>query len=208
MGALIPNGDDADVIDKLNAAFSDKGLAKIRKHMKDNHDDMFAATRHLHRISYRLKVWPKSGDRAKGRWFVFLRDLLGPPSRTILNTIRDAVNDWDPATGQIYCVGIRFWARFDPRIAPPDYGVEISPKNPDQNGQYWMTITLLCDHEIDAAEPGDPSTPNPDGGETGPPQPVITAVPASRKRSGKPAAKSSGKKASKKSAKKASKKKK
>jgi hypothetical protein len=118
------------------------------------------------------------------------------------------VNDWDPATGQIYCVGIRFWARFDPGIAPPDYGVEIPPKKPDHSGQYWRTITLLCDHEIDAAEPGDSSTPDQDDGEAGPVQPVITALSPSRRRAGKPLAKSSGKKASKKSAKKASKKKK
>ena len=71
------------------------------------------------------------------------------------------------------CVGVHFWARFNTKPHPPDYEVEISPKHPDANGKFWMTITLLCDHEIDAGIPGDPSDPPADGGEHGPVHPRL-----------------------------------
>src|SRR4051794_33038554 len=102
MGGLIPNGNDAEVIDKLNATFQGAKLAKLRKHIQDNADDVFASSRHLHRISHRLKIFPTSGPRPKGRWYVFLRDLLGDANRTkILQALKDSVGD-DPK-----CVGIR-----------------------------------------------------------------------------------------------------
>jgi hypothetical protein len=193
MGALIPNGNDAEVINELNTAFSGSQLAKMRRHINNKHDDMFGNGRHLHRISYRLKVWPTSGNRAKGRWFIFLRDLVGAATRQkILKGIRDAVNDTS-------CAGIRFWARLD-QGAPSDYDVDIVSEPADATGQHWVTITLLCDHEIDPTLPGDPSTPPPDNGEVSPPQPLVakTTRGAPKKKSSKKSKKKSGKKAGKK----------
>lgn len=195
MGALIPNGNDTEVINGLNSAFSGPLLAKMRKHIHDKHDDMFGSGRSLHRISYRLKVWPTSGNRAKGRWFVFLRDLVSTATKQkILKGLRDAVNDTS-------CAGVRFWARLDSG-APSDYEVEIVSEPPDSTGQHWVTMTLLCDHEIDPSLSGDPSTPLPDNGEVAPPQPLAprttTRSAPKKKKSSKKAGKKSGKKAGKK----------
>jgi hypothetical protein len=174
MGGLIPNGNDAEVIDQLNSRFQGAKLTKLRKHINDNADNFFASTRHLHRISHRLKIFPTSGTRPKGRWYVFLRDLLGDANRLkILQALRDNV-------GTDKCVGIRFWARFNTAAKPPDYDVEVVQDAPDANGNFWVTITLLCDHEIDPSVPGDPSTPSPDSGEHGPVHPNLT--PAKRMR--------------------------
>jgi hypothetical protein len=166
MGALIPNGNDAEVIDELNKTFSGRKLKKLRKHIHDNRDDMFAEARHLHRISHRLKIHPTSGPKAKGRWYVFLRDLVGAANqKKILKAIRDAVND--PT-----CAHIKFWARLDPGV-PNGYDVEVVPGPPDT-----VTITLLCDHEIDPSVPGDPSKPPADTGEAGPEQPDLDSAAA------------------------------
>ena len=168
MGGLIPNGNDAEVIDQLNARFRGAKLTKLRKHIHDNADDFFASSRRLHRISHRLKIFPTSGTRPKGRWYVFLRDLLGDANRLkILEALRDNV-------GNDKCVGIRFWAQFNTATSPPDYDVEVVQDTPDANGNFWVTITLLCDHEIDPSLPGDPSTPRPDSGEQGPVHPNLT----------------------------------
>jgi hypothetical protein len=167
MGALIPNGNDAEVIDRLNTVFTGRKLKKLRKHIQDNGDDVFGSGRKLHRISHRLKIFPTSGDRPKGRWYVFLRDLIGDPNRVqILQAIKDAVNDPN-------CVGIHFWARFGDGIPAPGYKADITPKHPDAQGQYWITITLLCDHEVDPQLPGDSSKPPADAGEVGPEQPDV-----------------------------------
>jgi hypothetical protein len=195
MGALIPNGNDAEVISELNSAFTGASLAKLRRHVQNKHDDMFGNGRALHRISYRLKVWPTSGNRAKGRWFVFLRDLVGAATKQkIREGIRDAVNDQT-------CVGIRFWARLDPG-APSDYDVEVVPEPADATGQHWVTITLLCDHEIDPSLPGDPSTPPADPGEVGPPQPLALKTRRAPKKAPKKKASKKSSKAGKKTAKK------
>jgi hypothetical protein len=197
MGGLIPSGNDAEVIDKLNTTFQGAKLAKLRKHIRDNADDFFASNRQLHRISHRLKIFPTSGQRPKGRWYVFLRDLIGDANRIqILQALRDSVGDPD-------CVGIHFWARFNTRPSPPDYEVEISPKHPDANGKFWMTITLLCDHEIDAGIQGDPSDPPADGDEHGPVHPNLRPTKAkSAKKYVKKAVKKAPKKAVRKGAKK------
>ena len=159
MGALIPSGNDAEIIDKLNDRFQGNKLKNLRKHIKDAFDDFFASDRQLHRISYRLKIFPSTGDKPKGRWYVFLRDLIGDTNRIrILAALKDALDDDK-------CVGIHFWARFNPAPNPPDYDVDIAPKHPDGNGEYWVTITLLCDHEIDPRISGDPSVPPADFGE-------------------------------------------
>jgi hypothetical protein len=192
MGSLIPNGNDAEVIDKLNARFQGNKLKSLRKHINDNTDDFFASGRKLHRISHRLKIFPSSGNRPKGRWYVFLRDIIGDTNRIkILNAMKDALDDDK-------CVGIHFWARFNPKPSPPDYEVDVSPKHPDANGEYWITITLLCDHEIDPNIPGDASDPPADAGEKGPVHPSLHA----RRKSPKNAVKKSAKKAGKKTAKK------
>jgi hypothetical protein len=165
MGSLIPNGNDAEVINKLNDRFQGNKLINLRRHIKGKSDDFFASDRHLHRISYRLNIFPSTGNRPKGRWYLFLRDLIGDTNRTkILAALKGALDDEK-------CVGVHFWARFNPKTNPPDYDVDISPKHPDANGEYWITITLLCDHEIDAGISGDPSVPPADNGEKSPVQP-------------------------------------
>jgi hypothetical protein len=199
MGALIPNTNDAEVISQLNSAFSGALLARMRRHIRNQHDDMFGSDRKLHRISYRLKAWPTSGSRARGRWYLFLRDLVSTATKQkILKGLRDAVNDTS-------CAGVRFWARMDPG-APSDYDVDIVPEPADATGQHWVTITLLCDHEIDPTLPGDPSTPPPDPGEVAPPQPLVSK-PRKRSPPKKKKSKKSSKKAGKKSGKKSGKKK-
>jgi hypothetical protein len=201
MGALIPSTDDTAIINQLNAVFTGSKLLRVRRHIRDKHDEMFASTRNLARISFRLKVFP-TGNRGKGRWFKFLRSILSRQNKLdILTGLRDAAKDWDPVTEKANCVGIRFWARFDPSLTVP-YKVEVISDPPDANGQHWVSITLLCDHEIDPSDPGDPSTPPPDDGEAGPVQPVVTST------SKKKAVKKAAKKAAKKSYKKATKNKK
>jgi hypothetical protein len=209
VGGLIPNPNDIEVIDELNARFTGTGLAALRQFMANNHDDTFNPNRHLHRISYRLKIYPTSGARPRARWFVFLRDLIGAPvARSIQAAIAAGVNDWDtttnPPTG---CIGIRFWAMYDPAlVTPPDYRADINTAQPDANGQYWITITLQCYQEIDPHNPGIPDPTNADGGEQGGPQPIIGA--SLRKPAKRAAKKSSAKKAVKKSSKRSVKKKK
>ena len=194
MGALIPNGNDTEVINQLNSVFTGPTLAKLRRHIRSTGDDMFGPTRHLPRISFRLKVAP-TGIRGRGRWYVFLRDLIGLDNQQkILTGLRDAVAD--PT-----CVGIRFWARLDPGV-PTGYDVEVVSEAADTDGQHWVTITMLCDHEINPSLPGDPNTPPPNPGEQPPTQPLVAATPKAKK-----AVKKTVKKAVKKSNKKAAKKK-
>jgi hypothetical protein len=194
MGALIPNGNDAEVIDKLNSVFSGSNLAKLRKHIDGKKDDVFHGERNLHRISHRLKIAPTSGAQARGRWYVFLRDLIGPETQQkILKGIGDAVNDSK-------CEGIRFWARLEPAIEK-DYDVEIVADPADATGQHWVTVTMLCDHEIHPTLPGDPSPPPPDRGEAGPQHPLVAAAPKAKtpaKKAAKKAVRKGGKKAAKK----------
>jgi hypothetical protein len=200
MGALIPNGNDAEVIDKLNSVFSGSNLAKLRKHIKIKNDDVFHSERNLHRISHRLKIAPTSGAKARGRWYVFLRDLIGADTqKKILKGIGDAVNDSK-------CEGIRFWARLEPGIEK-DYDAEIVADPADAAGRHWVTITMLCDHEIHPTLPGDPGTPPPDHGEAEPQHPLLpsTTKAGAAKNKG---TKKSAKKAVKRTVKKAAKKKK
>jgi hypothetical protein len=135
---------------------------------------------------------------------VFLRDLIGLDNQQkILTGLRDAVAD--PT-----CVGIRFWARLDPGV-PTGYDVEVVSETADTDGQHWVTITMLCDHEINPSLPGDPNTPPANPGEQPPTQPAVAATRTAyrpAKKAAKKAAKKSSKKASKKSSKKAAKKKK
>jgi hypothetical protein len=205
MGALIPNGNDAEVISQLNSVFTGRKLAKLRKHIKNKKDDVFHGERALHRVSHRLKIAPTSGAKARGRWYVFLRDLIGPGNqKKILKGIRDAVNDAN-------CEGIRFWARLEPGLAS-GYDIEVVADRADSAGQHWVTITMLCDHEIDPYEKGDPRTPPADPGEVDPPHPAAddeavavlgsSATSKATKKPGNKAAKRPAKKPGKKPAKK------
>jgi hypothetical protein len=190
MGALIPNGNDAEVIDRLNSVFSGSNLAKLRKHIHGKKDDLFHGERNLHRISHRLKIAPTSGPKARGRWYVFLRDLIGADTqKKILKGIGDAVNDST-------CEGIRFWARLDPGIQK-DYDVEVVADPADATGRHWVTVTMLCDHEIHPTLPGDASTPPPDSGEAGPQHPLAPPAPVKKitaKKTVKKAVRKGGKK--------------
>jgi hypothetical protein len=212
MGALIPNPNDIEVLNKLNTRFGPKGMEKLRQFMADNEDDTFKASRNLHRVSYRLKIHPTSGSRPRARWFVFLKTLIGATnSNKIKSAIRDALNDWDsnaePPTG---CVGIKFWAIYDPGLVQ-DYRADIYKAPPDAAGQYWVTITLVCNHEMDVNETGIPDPTTPDDGEKGTPPSLIglsgrplrqSAQKSSPKKASKKTAKHSAKKAGKKAAKK------
>jgi hypothetical protein len=182
MGGLIPNDNDAEVIDKLNAQFHGDKLSKLRKHIHDKDDDFFARGRHLHRIAHRLNIFPNSGSRPKGRWYVFLRDLIGTTNQNqILDALRNFVGDPAHAVDSHPCAGIRFWARFNPAPNPPDYVVDVVQESPDASGKFWVTITLLCDHEILQSVGGDPSDPDEDGDEKRPVHPIPLA-PAKRAR--------------------------
>ena len=112
--------------------------------------------------------------------------------------ITNAVNDSK-------CEGIRFWARLEPGIQK-DYDAEIVADQADAAGRHWVTITMLCDHEIHPTLPGDPSTPPPDRGESGPQHPLTASMtkPGAAKKKG---TKKTAKKAAKKTVKKAAKKK-
>lgn len=202
MGALIPNPNDIEIINKLNTRFGMAGIAALRQFMANHHDDTFNAGRHLHRISYRLGIYPTTGARPRARWFVFLRSLIGATNaHMIQSAIRDAVNDWNPNTNPpTGCVGVKFWAIYDPTIAQ-DYSVDVYKAPPDAAGQYWATITLVCNHEIDPNEPGIPDPTTADGGESGGPPPTI-GIGRRQPRAAKKAAipKKSGKKTVKKSA--------
>lgn len=192
MGALLPNNNDGEVIDRLNKVFGKDGIKRVRRFTQSSGDDLFGSGRHLHRIAHRLKIFPSSGPTAKGRWYVFLRDLIGDQNRLeILQAIKDAVSD--PG-----CVGIHFWARFSPGIPAPGYKADISPKQPDAQGKFWITITLLCDHEIDPQLPGDARKPPADSGEVGPEQPDVDSPAPPVKKTAKKAAKKSYKKPAKK----------
>ena len=211
MGSLIPNPHDMEVIDKLNARFSGAGLDQLRTFMASHHDDTFNPSRHLHRISYRLKIYPTSGPNPRARWFVFLRDLIGGPvARSIQAAIAAGVNDWDttttPPTG---CVGIRFWAVYDPTmVVPPDYVAVIEQEPPDENGQYWKTITLRCYQQIDPHNPGIPDPTTPDNGENGGNQPFAVKKGRKARKSATAAKKAKKAKKAKRSTKRSKKKKK
>jgi hypothetical protein len=159
VGDLIPSDDDIQIINKLDNRFTGARLAKIRAQIAKG-DDMFGPGRSLHRIAHRLKTYP-TGNRGKGRWYVFLKRLLSPANRgDILGYLKGSVNDQD-------CIGIRFWARFQAGMTS-DYDVEFVQEADDGLGKHWVRITLLCDHEISPGEPGEPAAPGPDAGEMPP----------------------------------------
>jgi hypothetical protein len=183
MGDLIPNPNDLQIVDGLNARFSGSKLQSLRAHIQNNNDDFFAPGRRLRRITWRLNVFPTSGPKPKGRWLTFLKDILPQPIHDqILAELRDAVGT--PARVNNNCAGVRFWAAYDPNLATP-YGLVVGREPPDPNGLFWKTITLTCLAEIPANVQGDPSNPPADNGENGPPQPALRTGKTDGKRTGK-----------------------
>jgi hypothetical protein len=205
MGSLIPNPNDQEILDKLNNRFSPVGLTALRQFMTASGDDTFNASRTLHRISYRLKLHPTSGARPRARWFKFLKDMLGTTnSAKIQKTIRDAVNDWNTNNG-VGCIGLKFWAIYDPHLTT-DYSVDVYEAPPDADGRYWVTITLVCNHEIVGTENGIPDPTAPENGEKGNPPAFVPHQPKAKADSSKKPYGKGAKKAAKKSGKKAAKK--
>jgi hypothetical protein len=85
MGGLIPigGGADAEIKDKLNAAFNDTNIMIVRDIVAN--ENLFDQPHHLHRVAYRLGAYPTrtyTGDstEAKGKWFYFLKTILKAPA--------------------------------------------------------------------------------------------------------------------------------
>ncbi len=202
MGSLIPNPDDLVVIDGLNARFSGTKLQKLRDHMTNRNDDFFAVGRRLRRVTWRLKIFPTSSNRPKGRWLTFLNTILPAPIHDrILAELRDAVGF--PGHINNNCVGVRFWAVYDPGMANT-YELVVVDEPPDGAGLYWKNITLKCLQDINNGVAGDPSNPPADNGEQTPAQPTFAAkkkkyagAGAAKKANAKKAAKGKSKKAAK-----------
>jgi hypothetical protein len=188
MGDLLPNGNDIDVINQLIVQFTATPFSNLKKYVSSSGDDfLWGHGKSLARASYRLKIWPTSGTKAKRRWFAFLKRILSRQNQIdIQNALKTAVEN---SAGNI--VGVHFWAQFDSSIAHNTYGVRVTREAADAMGNVFLKITLLCDHEIPAAEAGDPD-PGPDMGEIGPVHPL-----AKKKKPGKgrkPGKKKPGKK--------------
>ena len=74
MGDLLPNGNDIDVINQLIVQFTATPFSDLKKYVSSSGDDfLWGHGKSLARASYRLKIWPTSGTKAKRRWFAFLK---------------------------------------------------------------------------------------------------------------------------------------
>lgn len=226
MGGLIPNPHDDIVKQKLDRQFSDPHLRNLRNRIAHppTEPHFFSDPGHqrrLHRISYRLKIWPDPvhpGEppptlaELKARWQYLLSVLLMDPmtaaqkGTTVAEVIRHAlqvfvVND-DPLTvaaGAPNCTAITFDAIPDDGTLLPgiNYRADITP-DPDKPrplGPYVASIVLVCRVEIPGGV-GAPD-PGPDPGEVAPDQPNFFVKPKS-----KPKKKARKKSPTKKSAKK------
>jgi hypothetical protein len=238
MGGLIPNPHDDSVKDKLDKQFSNPKLRNLRKRINQGNPpkepNFFSDplnTRHLARISHRLKIWPDpdplSGEpppttaQLKARWQYLLQVLLTDPMKagqsgsTVAELIRNALQVFvvtdDPATaapGAAKCTAITFDVIQAALPGVLEYQVNISPDPtiPRPPGNYVALIQLVCRQEI---APGvNSNDPGPDSGEVPPVQPNFDAKrkPKPKKKAPKkPPAKKLAKK-KKKAAKKASKK--
>jgi hypothetical protein len=94
MGGLIPigGGADAEIKDKLNAAFNDTNILIVQGIVAK--EDLFDQQHHLHRVAYRLGAYPTrtyTGDsaQAKGKWFYFLKTILKDPA---VNSIKSVLS--------------------------------------------------------------------------------------------------------------------
>jgi hypothetical protein len=186
MGDLLPNGNDIEVINQLIVQFTATPFSDLKKYVSSSGDDfLWGNGKSLARASYRLKIWPTSGTKAKRRWFAFLKRILSRQNQIDIQTaLKTAVEN---SAGNI--VGVHFWAQFDSGVAHNTYGVRVTREAADAMGNVFLKITLLCDHEIPAAEAGDPD-PGPDLGEIGPVHPLVKK----KKKPGKSGGKKPGKK--------------
>jgi hypothetical protein len=237
MGGLIPNPHDNIVKQKLNKQFSDPKLRNLRKRIAHppTEPHFFSDpghTRHLHRISYRLKVWPdpdtSSGEppptvaQLQARWQYFLKVLLADPVTaaqkgiTVADYIRRALQVFvvtdDPqsvAPGAPQCTAITFDAVPDDGTLPAgiDYRAHINPDPdvPRPAGPYPASIVLMCRTEIPPGVSA-PTNPAPDSGEVLPDQPSFLAKSKPKPKSKKKAPKKPPAKYSAKKKKKAAKK--
>lgn len=198
MGGLVPNPNDLEVINQLDDLFSEPRLDALRQWMATagNDPELFFPGRHLHRIAYRLQIFPTSAvaTNPKGRWFKFLRDCLkerpnGPGTSTNHDIILSALAGF--VADDQNCVGIHFWAQYNSGDPPPkqppsdsqipsgfDYRAVVTQEPADPaTGEYWGSITLLCRHDIPAGAGiiPDPSAANhgQDNGESGAEQPPV-----------------------------------
>jgi hypothetical protein len=91
MGALLPigGGADAEIKGRLNAAFDDTNIVRVRGVVAN--EDLFDGQHHLHRLAYRLGAYPikpYSGDDAKGKWFYFLKIILRDAAHNGVSTTK------------------------------------------------------------------------------------------------------------------------
>lgn len=184
MGDLLPNGNDIDVINQLMVQFTATPFSNLKKYVGSSGDDfLWNGGKSLARASYRLKIWPTSGTKARRRWFAFLKRILSRQNQLdIQAALKTAVEN---NAGNI--VGVHFWAQFDSGVAPNTYGVRVTREAADASGNVFLKITLLCDHEIPATEAGDPD-PGPDHGEIGPVHPLVKKAKKRGKSRGKKSA--------------------
>lgn len=191
MGAALPNGNDLEVIDQLNNAFTGANFATIRTHAAGD-DFLWGSNKNLARAAYRLNIWPTGGpgNQPRRRWFAFLGRILSKTNRDdIKRALKNAVQN---NTGNV--IGMQFWAQYDPNVAPNSYIVVVSDV-PAGAGQIFRKITILTDHEIPAGDTGDPN-PGPDANEKPPVHPIGT-----KKKSKPKKAKTAKKKSTKKTGK-------
>jgi hypothetical protein len=204
MGGLIPSPHDNIVKTKLNKQFGGGHLQGLRARLAHPptepnffHDP--ANVRHLHRISYRLKIWPDpvnalgepppTADQLKARWQFFLQYMLADPDSAaqrgttvagfILRALQVFVVTDDPAAagaGAAQCTQIIFDAVPDDGtlLAGTDYRADIDPDPdlPRPPGAYVASIVLMCRTEIPAGVAA-PFPPRPDVGEVAPDQPPV-----------------------------------
>jgi hypothetical protein len=187
MGAALPNGNDLDVINQLNNAFTGANFDAIRQFVASTGDDfLWGNNKNLARASFRLGIWPTANTTPspKKRWFAFLGRILSKTNRDdIKRALKNAILN---NTGNV--IGMHFWAQYDPNVAPNSYLIVVSDE-PAGAGQIFRKITILTDHEIPAGDPGDPN-PGPDANEKAP-------VKIGKKKKPKPKKKPKGKKAAK-----------
>ena len=191
MGGLIPNPHDQDVMQKLDATFSDPHLRNLRNRIRGPaapEPHFFSDpgnARHLARISLRLRIHPNGPPpptpaQLKARWQYFLQTLLTNPATaaqngtTVAEVIRKALQEF-VVTDDPKCTAITFSAVPDDGTLPPgiNYRADI---NPDPNvprpaAPYVASIQLMCRIEIPAGVSA--PDPGPDNGEVPPPQPNI-----------------------------------
>lgn len=155
MGMLIPNPADQEIIAKLNYRFSEERFGDIRLHNKK--EKLFDNSHHLHRVAYRMEVWPESGGTGipspRARWFYFLKKALTSNNQ---QDIKYALNK---ALGDSNCIGVIFNAVQDQSVTSQNdqYKVtyhSIPAPNPATTGSLLYVITLSCYQELDKNQNG------------------------------------------------------